>query len=77
MEEWEKLLNHERAVRDAWCLSLNLPIPEDPLNGLKRPKGFWRKFNGRLFHRIFNQEKGHTSIDYEKCICKKERSNAK
>lgn len=67
MQEWEKRLAHDRAVRDAYIAMGNRkPDRPDPEGGL-----IWcsaRRFDSRIF-RPFLAERGHDSGDFKSCRC--------
>ena len=68
MEEWEKRLIHERAVRDCHVKAGNIPPPSKP----DPEGGIWtyhiRRFNGVAYWKAMN-ETGHDYAEFQRCIC--------
>ena len=70
MEEWERRYKHDKDRRDAQCISLGIPIPENEEHGTLKPiKGLWMRFNGKSFWKEF-EARGHTRGVYEECECR-------
>lgn len=73
MELWEKRYLHDKDVMEIQCLSTGREIPPDPGYGrVSKPKLLWTKFCGPKFWPLMS-ERGHTSLDFDKCACKKEK----
>ena len=50
MKKWEKHYLHDKAIRDAQCSSLGIPIPDDkgaPEFSFTTPKNLFMKINGQ------------------------------
>ena len=74
VEKWKKRYLHDKAMRDAQCESLGIPIPDDkdvPEYSFTTPKNLFSKFNGKKFWSIFNKS-GHSRCIFEECSCFKD-----
>lgn len=69
MEQWKIKYKHEKACRDAWCLSHGVDIPQDGGSWmLVRPKEMYNRFDGKKFMAIF-KAMGHSRILFKQCSC--------
>jgi len=69
MEEWQKRLAHERAVRDAYVACGNpKPKQPDPEGGLRYVRPY--RFDGKIFYASI-ESAGHSEGAFEDCKCSK------